>query len=111
MRKIKKSADKLTLELLPNPDILAYVAGLKKPPFCVGFAAETENLSRNASAKRKRKKIPLIVANLAQQSIAADESELILFDNAGEHRLPYASKLHLARELMQHIIQLYQQGS
>ena len=110
-RKIKKSADKLTLELLPNPDILAYVAGLKKPPFCVGFAAETENLSRNASAKRKRKKIPLIVANLAQQSIAADESELILFDNAGEHRLPYASKLHLARELMQHIIQLYQQGS
>ena len=47
-QKIKKGTDKLMLELIPNPDILAYVAGLPKPPFCVGFAAESENLAEYA---------------------------------------------------------------
>ena len=109
-QKIKKSADTLTLELLPNPDILAYVANLPKPPFCVGFAAESENLREHAKAKRKTKKIPLLAANLAQQAIGADENELILFDDAGEHVLPRADKLTLARALMRHIVKLYQQG-
>lgn len=109
-QKIKKSADTLTLELLPNPDILAYVANLPKPPFCVGFAAESENLREQAKAKRKAKKIPLLAANLAQQAIGADENELILFDDAGEHVLPRADKLTLARALVQHIVILYQQG-
>ncbi len=105
-QKIKKSADTLTLELLPNPDILAYVANLPKPPFCVGFAAESENLRKHAKAKRKAKKIPLLAANLAQQAIGSDENELILFDDAGEHVLPRADKLTLARALMQHIVRL-----
>ncbi|MBI5436252.1 MAG: bifunctional phosphopantothenoylcysteine decarboxylase/phosphopantothenate--cysteine ligase CoaBC [Nitrosomonadales bacterium] len=105
-QKIKKSADKLTLELLPNLDILAYVANLPKPPFCVGFAAESENLREHAKAKRKAKKLPLLAANLAQQAIGADENELILFDDAGEHVLPRADKLTLARALMQHVIKL-----
>lgn len=109
-QKIKKSADKLSLELLPNPDILAYVANLPKPPFCVGFAAESENLREHAKAKRRAKNIPLLAANLAQQAIGADENELILFDDAGEHVLPRADKLTLARALMQHIVKLYQQG-
>ena len=68
-QKIKKSGGNMTLELTPNPDILGYVAGLKKPPFCVGFAAETENLREHALQKRKDKKLPLLVANLAQQAI------------------------------------------
>jgi len=105
-QKIKKSADTLTLTLLPNPDILAYVANLPKPPFCVGFAAESENLREHAKAKRKAKKIPLLAANLAQQAIGADENELILFDDAGEHVLPRADKLTLARQLMRHIVRL-----
>ena len=109
-QKIKKGDGKLTLELLPNPDILAYVASLPKPPFCVGFAAESENLRAQAAAKRKAKKIPLLAANLAQQAIGADENELILFDDAGEHVLPRADKLALARQLLQHIVKLYQQG-
>ena len=109
-QKIKKGDGKLTLELLPNPDILAYVASLPKPPFCVGFAAESENLREHAAAKRKAKKIPLLAANLAQQSIGADKSELILFDDAGEHVLPRADKLTLARALLQHVVKLYQQG-
>jgi phosphopantothenoylcysteine decarboxylase/phosphopantothenate--cysteine ligase len=110
-QKIKKSADKLTLELIPNPDILAYVASLPKPPFCVGFAAESENLREHAATKRKAKNIPLLAANLAQQAIGADENELILFDDAGEHVLPRAGKLTLARALLQHVAQLYQHGA
>ncbi len=110
-QKIKKSGGNLTLELAPNPDILAYVAGLKKPPFCVGFAAESENLRDHALAKRAAKKIPLLAANLAQQAIGADDNELILFDDAGEHVLPRADKLTQARALLQHVAKLYRPES
>lgn len=105
-QKIKKSAENLTLELVPNPDILAYVAALPKPPFCVGFAAETENLKKYATQKRAAKKLPLLAANLAQEAIGADDNELILFDDAGEHLLPRADKLTQARALMKHIMKL-----
>ena len=107
-QKIKKTGGNMTLELTPNPDILGYVAALKNPPFCVGFAAETENLRKHALQKRKDKKLPLLVANLAQEAIGADDNELILFDDTGEHRLPRADKLTLARALLQHVAQLYQ---
>lgn len=108
--KIKKGKGKLILELEPNPDILAYVAGLPEPPFCVGFAAESENLREHAAAKRTAKKLPLLAANLAQQAIGADENELILFDDAGEHPLPRAGKSTQARALLQHAATLYRQG-
>ncbi len=110
-QKIKKGAGNLMLELTPNPDILAYVASLPRPPFCVGFAAESEKLREHAGEKRKAKKIPLLAANLAQQAIGADENELILFDDAGEHLLARADKLTLARQLMRHVLALYQQGA
>src|SRR5665811_347001 len=77
-QKIKKSADNLTLELVPNPDILAYVANLPNPPFCVGFAAESENLVEYAEQKRRAKKLPLLVANLVQQAVGSDDNELVL---------------------------------
>ncbi|MFZ1545557.1 MAG: bifunctional phosphopantothenoylcysteine decarboxylase/phosphopantothenate--cysteine ligase CoaBC [Candidatus Nitrotoga sp.] len=110
-QKIKKLTGGLTLELLPNPDILGYVSGLPKPPFCVGFAAESHNLQEYAATKRKTKKIPLLAANLVQQAIGADDNELVLFDDAGEHVLPRADKLTLARALLQHIVKLYRQGN
>ncbi len=109
-QKIKKSTGGLTLELLPNPDILGYVSGLPKPPFCVGFAAESHNLHEYAATKRKSKNIPLLAANLVQQAIGADDNELILFDDVGEHVLPRADKLTLARALLQHIVKLYRRG-
>jgi phosphopantothenoylcysteine decarboxylase/phosphopantothenate--cysteine ligase len=105
-QKIKKSSANLTLELVPNPDILAYVAALPQPPFCVGFAAESEKLREYAEQKRRAKKLPLLAANLAQQAIGADDNELILFDDAGEHLLPRADKLTQARALLNHIIKL-----
>jgi phosphopantothenoylcysteine decarboxylase/phosphopantothenate--cysteine ligase len=109
-QKIKKNGGNLTLELIPNPDILAYVAALPDAPFCVGFAAESENLSESAEQKRRAKKLPLLAANLAQQAIGADDNELILFDDTGEHRLPRADKLTLARALVLHAVTLYQKG-
>jgi phosphopantothenoylcysteine decarboxylase/phosphopantothenate--cysteine ligase len=109
-QKIKKSDASLTLELVPNPDILAFVAALADAPFCVGFAAESEKLREYAEQKRRAKKLPLLAANLAQHAIGADDNELVLFDDAGEHRLPRADKLTLARALMLHIITLYKKG-
>jgi len=105
-QKIKKNADKMSLELLPNPDILAFVAGLPKPPFCVGFAAESHDLLKQAQEKRRAKNIPLIAANVAQQAIGADDNELILIDHMGEHILPRADKLTVARGLFKHVIAL-----
>jgi len=104
-QKIKKSTGNLTLELVPNPDILAYVANLPNPPFCVGFAAESENLDEYAEQKRRAKKLPLLVGNLAQEAIGSDDNELVLFDDSGRHALPRADKLMLARQLMLRIAQ------
>ena len=106
--KIKKTdREQLQLRLVPNPDILAWVAGRPKPPFCVGFAAESRNLDAYADEKRRRKKVPLMVANLAQQAIGADDNEVTLLDDKGTHRLPRAPKDVVARQLISHIAKLY----
>lgn len=107
--KLKRSNSKLLLELVPNTDILQTVASLPEPPFCAGFAAETENLEENAQLKRSSKNIPLLVANLAQQAIGADASELILIDETGKHVLPRAAKIEQARHLIDHIGSMYRQ--
>lgn len=101
--KIKKSEHELTLELTPNVDILAKVANLPKPPFCVGFAAESENLLQYAEQKRQAKKLPLLVANLVTEAMGNDQNTITLLDNQGVHPLPRAKKIELARRLMQHI--------
>ena len=102
-QKIKKGAGGMTLELTENPDILAQVAAMKNPPFCVGFAAESEKLAENARAKRAKKKIPLLAANIAQKALGAEDNEITLFDDDGEHPLGRGSKLELARKLVAHI--------
>ena len=103
-QKIKKgNARGMTLELEENPDILAYVAGLKKPPFCVGFAAESDKLGKHAMEKRQKKKVPLFAANLAQEAIGSDENSITLYDERGEHALGRGLKLELARKLLEHV--------
>jgi phosphopantothenoylcysteine decarboxylase/phosphopantothenate--cysteine ligase len=101
--KLKKDAGVPKLELVENPDILGAVAALPRPPFCVGFAAETENLREHAQAKRKKRRVPLLAANLAQHAFGAEDNALTLFDDAGEHELARAPKLELARRLVAHI--------
>ena len=106
-QKIKKDGGKApSIELVQNPDILADVASLPEPPFCVGFAAESQNLAAYAQKKRLAKKIPLIVGNLIQDGFGGDQNKLALFDDTGETRLPPASKIELARALVAHIARL-----
>jgi len=103
-QKIKKANGKeLALQLEENPDILAWVAALPKPPFCVGFAAESEQLERYAREKRAKKKLPLLAANLAQEAIGRDDNAITLFDDQGEHPLGRGAKLDLARKLVAHV--------
>jgi phosphopantothenoylcysteine decarboxylase/phosphopantothenate--cysteine ligase len=102
-QKIKKGSGGMILELTENPDILATVAAMKNAPFCVGFAAESEKLAEHARAKRAKKKIPLLAANLAQAALGAEDNEITLFDDAGEHPLGRGPKLELARKLVAHV--------
>jgi phosphopantothenoylcysteine decarboxylase/phosphopantothenate--cysteine ligase len=106
LQKIKKGNAGLTLELVQNPDILATVASLPRAPFCVGFAAESENLLQYAEQKRRHKKLPLLAANLVQDGFGGDENTLILLDDSGTHPLPTADKLTLARQLLQHTVSM-----
>ena len=84
----------------------ALEAAMAEPPFCVGFAAESQNLAAYAQKKRLAKKIPLIVGNLIQDGFGGDQNKLALFDDTGETRLPPASKIELARALVAHIARL-----
>jgi phosphopantothenoylcysteine decarboxylase/phosphopantothenate--cysteine ligase len=105
-RKLKKTAEGMRIELKPTEDILAYVAALEKGPFCVGFAAESEDLARYAQEKRVRKKIPMIVANLVQAAVGKDENEVTIYDDDGEHALARAPKSRIAHQIVEHALDL-----
>ncbi|MBU6459892.1 MAG: bifunctional phosphopantothenoylcysteine decarboxylase/phosphopantothenate--cysteine ligase CoaBC [Proteobacteria bacterium] len=106
--KIQKHTDNITLELTPNPDILATVATGPNAPWCVGFAAESGSLLTNAQAKRKRKKLPLIIAN-SVDAINSAYNEPTLIDDNGEHPLPKMDKSSLALQLVEEISRRYHQ--
>jgi phosphopantothenoylcysteine decarboxylase/phosphopantothenate--cysteine ligase len=91
------------LQFEQNPDILATVAALPKPPYCVGFAAESENLLEYGRIKREKKGIPLLVGNIGPQTFGKDENELVLFDAQGQHALARADKNTLAQQLIAEI--------
>ena len=105
-RKLKKTAEPLELKLKPTEDILAHVAALPHGPFCVGFAAESENLADYAQAKRTRKNIPMIVANLVQHTIGREENEVTIYDDHGAHALARAPKSRIAQQIVAHALTL-----
>ncbi|HYC36734.1 MAG TPA: phosphopantothenoylcysteine decarboxylase, partial [Usitatibacter sp.] len=107
-RKLKKSSEPLELKLKPTEDILAHVARMPGGPFCVGFAAESENLADYAQAKRAKKKIPMIVANLVQHTIGREENEVTIYDDHGAHPLPRAPKSKIAQGILAHAIALHE---
>ena len=109
-QKIKKSDTGLTVNLEPTVDILAKIARRNgksgKPPFCVGFAAESEKVELYGAEKRARKGIPLLIANHAQSAFGAEENQVTVIDErgaAGAIRLPRMVKLALARALVHEI--------
>ena len=103
-QKIKKQDSSTpSLQFETNPDILASVAALPSPPFCVGFAAESDDLLAHGAAKRERKNIPLLVGNIGHQTFGKDDNEIVLFDAQGHQALPRASKDSLAVTLIAEI--------
>lgn len=103
-QKIKKQDGQLpSLTFEQNPDILAEVAAMASPPYCVGFAAESENLLEHGAAKREKKRIPLLVGNIGHQTFGKDDNELVLFDAHGHKNLARASKEILAGKLIEEI--------
>jgi len=105
-QKIKKQDAKLTIEMVPNPDILAEVAARADAPFCVGFAAESSQLAEYAEGKRKAKKLPLVVGNLVRDGLGGDTNHVTLFDAKGSHPLPPGEKLEVSRRIVAHIASL-----
>ncbi|MBC7502450.1 MAG: bifunctional phosphopantothenoylcysteine decarboxylase/phosphopantothenate--cysteine ligase CoaBC [Herminiimonas sp.] len=103
--KLKKTDDGMppTLRFEQNPDILAAVAALDPAPYCVGFAAESENLLQYGAEKRRRKNVPLLVGNIGHRTFGMDQNELYLFDATGQTHLPLADKSHLARQLISEV--------
>lgn len=107
--KLKKEAGPPVLSFAPNPDILAAVAAQAGAqggrPYCVGFAAESEDLLRLGSLKRQRKGIPLLAANIGHETFGRDDNELLLIDEHGAQSLGRSDKLTLARALINAISQ------
>ncbi|MEK9774705.1 MAG: phosphopantothenoylcysteine decarboxylase, partial [Quisquiliibacterium sp.] len=79
--------------------ILATVAARPNAPFCVGFAAESQELERNGQEKRARKAVPLLVANIGHATFGQDDNELLLIDEHSTSKLERASKDALAAQL------------
>ncbi len=109
--KIKSNKDEgLTLELLPNPDILKEIAGLKGPRFIVGFAAETDDVRAHAAAKLRAKGVDLLVVNdVSQRGIGfeSDDNQVILLDRwGGAVELPMMPKLDVAEAVLDRALEL-----
>ena len=104
--KLKKTSDTLTVALTPNPDILAEVAAREDAPFCVGFAAESRDLDAYAEGKRRNKRLPMLVGNLVSDGMGGDDNTVILYDDAGRHPLPRASKAEVAQGIVAHLARL-----
>jgi phosphopantothenoylcysteine decarboxylase / phosphopantothenate---cysteine ligase len=102
------------LKFEQNPDILATVAAttsLSGWPYCVGFAAESENLLEYGALKREKKGIPLLVGNIGPHTFGQDDNSIVLFDDSGHTVLPTAPKLALARQLVSEIAKRLEQRS
>ncbi|MGP1363775.1 bifunctional phosphopantothenoylcysteine decarboxylase/phosphopantothenate--cysteine ligase CoaBC [Neisseria sicca] len=91
------------IELTENPDILASIASLPTPPFCVGFAAESERVLEYARIKRIRKNIPMLVANQISQSMGKTTNQITIIDEENEISFPETDKRQAADNIVQHL--------
>jgi phosphopantothenoylcysteine decarboxylase/phosphopantothenate--cysteine ligase len=108
-RKIKKTDETLTLKLVRNPDILSAVSRLPDRPFCVGFAAETNDLEAYAEAKRRAKGLDMIAANKVggDQGFESDDNALLVLWEGGKRMLPMQTKAALAGQLVDLIVERF----
>lgn len=108
--KIKKTGDELTLTFVKNPDILATISTSQDRPFCVGFAAESQNVEDYARSKLAKKKLDMIAANdITAEGLGfnSDKNALHVIWQDGDKRLPATSKSELAGQLLALIAERY----
>ena len=107
--KIKKTSDSLLLALSRTPDILATVAAGSPRPFVVGFAAETQNVERNALAKLEGKRLDMIAANQVGDGLAfdCDDNALTVYWPGAKRELGRAGKRELAAQLVSVVAERY----
>ncbi|MFT5319938.1 MAG: phosphopantothenoylcysteine decarboxylase/phosphopantothenate--cysteine ligase [Pseudohongiellaceae bacterium] len=108
--KIKKHADTMELKLVKNPDILARISLSARRPFCVGFAAETENIEEYARKKLQDKRLDLIFANNATDTFNSESALATAYWENGEHSFPQCSKTSLARDMVSLIARCYRES-
>lgn len=99
------------LALSENPDILATVAARDKPPFCVGFAAESEKVLAYARTKKQKKNVPMLIANQVSEAMGKENNRIIILDNEGETELPEMSKADAATAIVARLGQLLKSTS
>ena len=105
--KLKKNGNQPpVIELTENPDILASVAALPSPPFCVGFAAESHQVLEFARAKRLRKNVPMLVANQVSVSMGKPTNQITIIDDLAETSFPETSKRQAADEIIKRLAEL-----
>ena len=109
-QKLKKNDDQLVLTIVKNPDIITDVAGHPDRPFCVGFAAETQQVEAHGREKLVKKGLDMICINdVSNPEIGfnSDENQLVIFmaNNDDSHTINKSSKMNVAREIIQLIEQ------
>ena len=111
--KIKKNDQKMSLHLIKSPDILSSVTSLRSHPFCVGFAAETNNIEVYAKEKLIKKELDMIIANKVGSNLGfdSDENSVLVLWNGGSKRYKKQLKISLAKQLVQLISKRYTTNS
>jgi phosphopantothenoylcysteine decarboxylase/phosphopantothenate--cysteine ligase len=106
--KVKRTAQSTTLELLPNPDLLAEIGAARKEhrPVLVGFAVETDTDERvvaSALNKLEAKRIDLIVANHARDAFGKDNNRAMVVTRGGVEALGVLSKRDLGDQILDRV--------
>ena len=111
--KIKKNDDTMSLRLIKSLDILSSVTSLRSHPFCVGFAAETDNIKVYAKEKLIKKELDMIIANKVGSNLGfdSDENSVLVLWNGGSKRYKKQLKISLAKQLVQLISKRYLSNS
>ena len=111
--KIKRNDQKMSLHLIKSPDILSSVTSLRSHPFCVGFAAETDNIEVYAKEKLIKKELDMIIANKVGSNLGfdSDENSVLVLWNGGSKRYKKQLKISLAKQLVQLISKRYMANS
>lgn len=105
--KIKKTKSKITIDLLKTKDILGTIGLKNKNTFLVGFAAESEDLEKNAKKKLVEKKLDMVVGNLINESMGKKNSKIIIVDKSGQVNLQEGTKTNLSLTILEYIFKIY----